>query len=294
MMCRMSGSQNDVADADPTRRAVLQLASARTPALSACGPVDAELLLAHVLMLRRTDLQLDPHHPVPARERDEFLRLLDRRLAGEPLAYIIGQREFWSLSLEVTPAVLVPRPETELLVERALELCRIAGAQVADLGTGSGAIALAVASERPNWNVVGVDCSAAALQVARRNAANLHLTHVGWRLGNWFEPLVGRRFDLILSNPPYVREDDAALSSDGVRCEPRLALIAGRDGFDALRALCAQAPQHLRAKGALALEHGSEQGDELRKLLVAHGFVHVRSHPDLAGLERVTEAIWPG
>ncbi len=293
-MCRMSRPLNDVADAEPTRLALLQLASARTPALSACGPVDAELLLAHILMLSRTDLRLDPHRPVPARERDEFLRLLDRRLAGEPLAYITGQREFWSLMLEVTPAVLVPRPETELLVERALELCQLAGAHMADLGTGSGAIALAVASERPTWNVVGVDCSAAALRVARRNAANLHLTEIDWRLGDWFEPLVGQRFDLILSNPPYVCDDDAALSSDGVCCEPRLALVAGRDGFDALRVICAQAPQYLRPKGALALEHGSAQGDELRKLLVAHGFVHVRSHPDLAGLERVTEAIWPG
>ena len=292
--CRMTATTDMSATAPQTREQLLKIARARTPQLSGCGVIDAELLLAHVLNLSRTHTLLDLQTPVCTADCSKFLQLFDRRLSGEPLAYITGRREFWSLALEVNADVLIPRPETELLVERALELCQLDAAAVVDLGTGSGAIALAVASERTRWNIVAVDHSAAALAVAKRNAERITTPQIEWVSGDWFAPLHGRRFHMVLSNPPYVRDDDPALLNDGVCREPRLALCAGPDGLDALRIICSQAPHFLLPHGAIALEHGSDQGEPVRKLLVASGFDHVRSHPDLAGLERVTEAIWPG
>jgi release factor glutamine methyltransferase len=185
--------------------------------------------------------------------------------------------------------VLVPRPETELLVERALARRRAPEGRVADLGTGSGAVALALASERPRWQVIATDVSARALEVARANAAQLQLTGIEFRQGSWFAPLAGERFDLLASNPPYVAADDPAMSSAALAHEPRLALTPGTDALACLRVIVRGAPQHLTHGGWLVLEHGTEQGADVRHELVLAGFRSVRSHRDLAGHERLTE-----
>jgi len=189
--------------------------------------------------------------------------------------------------------VLVPRPETELLVERALALGSAPQARVADLGTGSGAVALALASERPHWRMTATELSAQALAVARANAAQLALTGIDFRQGSWFEPLAGERFDLILSNPPYIGSDDPALADPALAHEPRLALTPGADALACLRALVRGAPQHLEPGGWLLLEHGATQAAAVAGALVARGFAQVRSHRDLAGRERMTEGQWP-
>ncbi|MGB9332270.1 MAG: peptide chain release factor N(5)-glutamine methyltransferase [Steroidobacteraceae bacterium] len=249
--------------------------------------LDAAALLAHVLGVPRARLNSHPETPVDLAQSEHYRKLLARRAAGEPLAYLTGRREFWSLELTISPAVLVPRPETELLVERALVLGPAGSARVADLGTGSGAIALALARERSQWHVIATDVSPAALAVARANAAALGCTQVEFRAGDWYQALVGERFDLLLSNPPYVAAADPALRE--LRHEPPLALTPGEDAFAALRALVLGAAQHLAAGGWLLLEHGATQAAELRAALVLAGFRHVRSHRDLAGHERMTE-----
>lgn len=244
--------------------------------------LDAELLLAHVLDAPRATVIARDDRVLTPEEQGDFERLLARRVAGEPLAYLTGTREFWSLELEVTKDVLVPRPETELLVEWGAAL---GGAAILDLGTGSGAIALALARERPQARVAAVERSAAALAVARRNAA-AHGLAVEFLEGRWFEPLAGRRFDLIVSNPPYVAEDDPHLAD--LRFEPRLALTAGADGLEALREIVAGARAHLNAGGWLLVEHGAAQGAAVRELFARAGFAGVETRRDLAGHERAT------
>jgi release factor glutamine methyltransferase len=251
--------------------------------------LDAELLLAHLLEAPRGRLLSQEEKVVDPAVRQHYLKLLERRTAGEPLAYLTGRREFWSLDLCVGPGVLVPRPETELLVERALALQPASAATVADLGTGSGAIALALAGERPGWQVLGTDVSAAALAVARANAVRLGLSRVEFREGSWFEPLRARRFDLLLSNPPYVAADDPLLAQPGLAHEPRLALTPGTDALACLRLLARGAGAHLADAGWLLLEHGAQHGAQVRHELVLAGFRYVRSHRDLAGHERITE-----
>jgi release factor glutamine methyltransferase len=254
---------------------------------TAAARLEAAVLLAHVLHVPRARISSHPEAAVTPAQAESYRSVLLRRAAGEPLAYLTGRREFWSLQLAVSPEVLVPRPETELLVERALALGPTARARVADLGTGSGAIALALAHERPQWQLIATDLSAAGLAVARANAAALGFTHIEFRLGDWYAPLSGERFDLLLSNPPYVAAEDPAL--EVLRHEPRLALTPGKDAFAALRALVRGAAQHLAERGWLLLEHGATQAAELRAALVLAGFRHVRSHRDLAGHERMTE-----
>ena len=252
---------------------------------------DAEILLAAAWRRSRAQL-LVSSEPVPAEVAARFADHCARRAAGEPVAYLLGRREFWSLELEVTPDVLVPRPETELLVERVLRQETRSAARVADLGTGSGAIAIALAHERPAWQVTGTDRSPAALEVARRNGARLAPT-VEWLAGDWFAPLGTRRFESLVSNPPYIAADDAVIDGDGLRHEPRMALTPGADGLGALTTLINEAPGHLVPGGWLFLEHGATQAEILRAALVARGFAHVTSHRDLAGHERVTEGFWP-
>jgi release factor glutamine methyltransferase len=255
--------------------------------------LDAEVLLAHALQASRARLRSHPEDIPEAAAAARFLALIERRAAGEPVAYILGRKGFWTLELIVSPAVLVPRPETELLVERALALPTAADATVADLGTGSGAIALALASARPRWRLVATDLSAAALTVAGANARALGLERVALVQGDWLEGLGGRHFDLLLSNPPYVAADDPALSQPELLREPRLALVAADEGLAALRRIIAGAPARLRPGGWLLLEHGAGQAAAVAGALVARGFAQVRSHRDLAGRERMTEGQWP-
>ena len=254
---------------------------------------DAEILLANAWKLTRGELLARAGEPVPPAVAQRFAQLAARRAAGEPVAYLLGRREFWSLEFDVSPAVLVPRPETELLVERVLANVTAPEARVADLGTGSGAIAIALAHERPRWRVTGTDVSADALAIARRNGERLVESRVEWLPSPaWFEPLAGRRFEAVASNPPYIAGDDPVLQGDGLRFEPEVALTPGGDGTAALLTLINGAPGHLVADGWLCLEHGATQGPGLRAALVARGFTHVTSHRDLAGHERVTEGKW--
>jgi release factor glutamine methyltransferase len=271
--------------AEGTRR--LQ-ACAALAAAGASPALEAELLLAQVLQIPRARLKSHPEAVPDPQRLQQYRELLERRTLGEPLAYLTGWREFWSLRLTVSPAVLVPRPETELLVERALALRAARQGRIADLGTGCGAIALALASERPCWQLIATDVSAAALEVARANAARLGLK-VDFRPGSWFEPLADERYDLLVSNPPYIGADDPLLSGPALAHEPRLALTPGADALSCLRTIAHAAPRHLAAGGWLLLEHGAEQAAQVRRELVAAGFGSVRSQRDLAGHERTTE-----
>lgn len=251
--------------------------------------LDAEALLAHLLGCTRGWLRGHGEHELPQDTRQRFAALVARRERGEPLAYILGSREFWSLPLGVGPAVLVPRPETELVVELALALPLVAHARVLDLGTGSGAIALALARERPRWQVSATDLSPDALGTARANAASLGLT-VELIEGNWLQPVSGRQFELIVSNPPYIALGDPALSDPALRHEPQLALTPGADGMAALRTIIRDTPRHLTPGGWLLLEHGATQAHAVQRELAARGFTAVRSHADLAGHLRVSGA----
>ncbi|WP_133478992.1 peptide chain release factor N(5)-glutamine methyltransferase [Cognatilysobacter segetis] len=249
---------------------------------------EAELLLAHVL--GHSPAWLFAHGDDTADDalQAEFRRLVDRRVAGEPVAYLVGRRGFWTFDLDVGPATLIPRPETELLVELVLERLPPGAVDVADLGTGSGAIALAVAKERPAARVVATDASADALSVARCNAARLGLDRVRFLLGDWYAPLAGAQFDLIASNPPYIAEGDPHLARGDLRHEPPTALASGVDGLDAIRILAAGARAHLRRGGWLLVEHGFDQGEAVRALLAGAGLRDVSTARDLEDRDRVT------
>ena len=262
--------------------AQLDAVDARVLLRYACG-VDDAYLVTH------TDDKLSPAQSAT------YATLVARRAAGEPVAYIVGTREFFSLDFKVTPAVLIPRPETELLVEIALE--RIAAdraAGVLDLGTGSGCIAIAIASHRPRARVVAVDRSAAALAVARDNSARHRAANLELRQSDWFSNLGEERFDLIVANPPYVAARDPHLQSGDLRAEPVDALSAGEDGLECLRAIMAAAPAHLNNGGVLAVEHGYDQAPRCRELLAAAGLEEVFSRTDIAGIERVSGGVWLG
>ena len=254
--------------------------------------LDAEILLAHALGTRRARLRSHPEDVPEDAARARYVELLGRRAGGEPVAYILGHKDFWTLRLAVSPAVLVPRPETELLVERALALRPEPVARAIDLGTGSGAIALSLASERPQWQVTATDVSAEALAVARANAATHALTRVEFLEGSWFEPLGERRFQLAISNPPYIGAAEPELATAELKHEPRTALSPGADAMASLRTIIHRAPPHLEHGGWLLLEHGTTQAAAVARELVVRGFRHVRSHRDLAGHERITEAQW--
>jgi release factor glutamine methyltransferase len=270
------------------------LAEAAAVLPGAEGRHEAELLLLQVLERDRSWLFAHATDAVDAPTEAAFQALLQRRLVGEPVAYLLGHRGFWTLDLAVTPATLIPRPETERLVELALErLPPDRPVRVADLGTGSGAIALALASERPHAQVLATDLSAAALAVATANAARLGLGRVGFRQGAWFEPLAGERFDLIASNPPYIADSDPHLTRGDLRFEPATALASGHDGLDDIRTIIADAPAHLLPGGWLLLEHGWDQGKAIRALLTAAGFADVATALDLEHRDRVSLGRWP-
>ncbi|MCR4301509.1 MAG: peptide chain release factor N(5)-glutamine methyltransferase [Sulfuricaulis sp.] len=251
--------------------------------------LDAEVLVMHACKFDRSDLITHNEMALNGEQQQQLDKLLNRRKHGEPVAYLTGAREFWSMELNVTPATLIPRTETELLVEKALEpIQRDATWTIADLGTGSGAIALALAKERPRCRVIATDISTAALDIAKTNAKILGLTHVEFRTGDWFAAVAGETLDIIVSNPPYVRADDVHLQQVDVRFEPAIALVSGNDGLDAIRHLAENAQKFLRPNGWLMFEHGWDQAGVIDELLQRLGYRDIVSHRDLAGHIRVT------
>lgn len=256
------------------------------------GRRDVEILLGHCLHKPRTWLYTWPETEVSPERVQHFEQLLLERRKGLPVAYLTGLREFWSLQLEVSSHTLIPRPETETLVEWALELALPGDASVLDLGTGSGAIALAVASERPHWQVTALDASTEALQIARGNASRAGLERVSFIESDWYQGVSERRFNLLLSNPPYIDPDDPHLVLGDVRFEPRSALVAPDGGLADLARLVTGAPTQLLPGGWLLLEHGFEQGSAVRELLRDRGFSEVATRRDIAGHERITGACW--
>ena len=251
--------------------------------------LDAELLLAKALDVPRSYLFAHPEEEMDPAAAARFQQTINKRADGIPLAYITGEKEFWSMTLMVSPATLVPRPETETLIDHALTIIPQAGSlRILDLGTGSGAISLAIARERPLCEVVATDVSEDALAVARINARNHSIPNIEFLQGSWLEPVAGQFFDVIVSNPPYVTESDPALRS--LRHEPRDALAAGSDGLDAIRIICAQATDVINRGGTLLIEHGSEQEAAVRDILIAHAWTDITLAKDLSMLPRVTIA----
>lgn len=256
--------------------------------------LEAQILLCRALGQPRSYLVSHDRDLLLPEQADAFAALIERRLKGEPIAYILGEREFYSLSFKTTPAVLIPRPETELLVELALE--RIPSGQpcrVLDLGTGSGAVACALALHRPQAEVLAVDRSAAALEIARENAQSLGARNLRFARSDWYGALAGEKFDLIVSNPPYIAAADPHLAQGDVRFEPVSALAAGADGLDDIRLIVEGAPAHLNPSGWLLFEHGYDQAEAGRQLLAQAGFSRVSTSDDLAGIPRVTYGQMP-
>jgi len=275
-----------------TIRDALQNAQQQLAALSGNEPkLEAEILLGFCLGKPRSHLYAWPDKPLKANQWSHFSGLVARRIKGEPIAYITGQREFWSLDLRITPETLIPRPETELLIELALELIPLDQPSIiADLGTGSGAIAAAIASERPGCSIFATDISAAALHIAKDNFRRLNLTNIQTGRGRWCGALhQGHRFNLIISNPPYIPESDPHLAQGDLPWEPRAALASGRDGLNDIRCIIKQAEAHLAPAGWLLLEHGYDQGSKVRDLFKTHGFKEISTRQDLAGLDRVSK-----
>jgi len=251
--------------------------------------LETRILLMHALRLSRTQLITQSDRALTEQEAAEVAALFQRRVAGEPIAYIVGVREFYGLPFRVTPAVLIPRPETELLVELTIEHLPQQG-RVLDLGTGSGAIAVAIAHVRPDATVTALDVSAEALAIAQGNAES-NAVRVDFLLSDWYDAVAGRRFNVIVSNPPYIVAGDTHLAQGDLRFEPLGALTDHADGLTAIRQLCAGARDHLEPGGSIYIEHGYDQAEAVRALLSRHGFANVQSWRDLAGIERVSGAI---
>lgn len=250
---------------------------------------ESQLLLQHVLKTNRAWLIAHENDGVAADIQREFHALIQRRLNGEPIAYILGSREFYGLNLAVTSATLIPRPDTEILVDIALEkIPANQAAQILDLGTGTGAIALAIAQQRPQAQVTGVDASKPALEVAISNSQQLHITNSHFILSDWFNNLNGTRFDVIVSNPPYIEEADTHLKQGDLRFEPISALASGADGLDDIRRIIDDCLIHLKPQGWLMFEHGYNQAESVRDLLAKAGLVNIETFKDLGGNERVT------
>lgn len=263
--------------------------------VSETSQLDAEILLSHALECDRSYLRTWPEKPLSLEQQTQFQKLIDRRQAGEPIAYIIGERDFWDMTLHVSTDTLIPRPETETLVEQALNIIPPdAHWQIADLGTGSGAIALAIARERPHCQLVATDISAAALAIARDNAARNEVHNIRFVEGAWLAPLAGELFNMIVSNPPYVHPDDPHLQQGDLRFEPLSALHSAPDGLTDIHTLSDTARRHLHPGGWLLLEHGFDQGPATRACLAAFGYQQVHTIEDLAHHPRVSLGCWNG
>ena len=254
---------------------------------------DAEILLGFVTDRARTFLMAFGETLLTPQQQEQLERLLARRERGEPVAYLIGEREFWSLPLSVSPATLIPRPDTECLVELALERLPSSSCHILDLGTGTGAIALALASERLDCKVTGVDLQPEAVALAQHNAQKLKIGNAQFLQGSWFAPLAGQTFALIASNPPYIDAADPHLAQGDVRFEPSSALVAQQHGLADLSAIVQQAPHYLESQGWLLLEHGWQQGESVRALLQAAGFISIATRRDYGDNDRVTFGQWP-
>lgn len=271
-------------------RAAARLQAAGSPS----ARLDAEVLLCRVLGVDRAWLYTWGDREAEPLARARFEALVAARAAGRPVAYLTGEREFWGLRLATDPSTLIPRPDTETLVAAALELAPSSAGRLLDLGTGTGAIALAFACERPGWRVLGVDREPAAVALARRNAARLGIAGAEFRESDWFSALAGERFELIVANPPYIAADDPHLALGDVRFEPKSALVAGEDGLADLHHLVREARGHLAPSGWLLLEHGFSQAARVREALVEAGYGEVASLVDLGGHERVSLGRMPG
>jgi len=254
-----------------------------------CSPLEATVLLAHALGVSRTYLHTHPEQPLGEAQRQLYFDLIKRRISGEPVAYLTGHREFWSLDLNVNSHTLIPRPETELVVELALQRIPPQGEfHIADLGTGSGAIALAIASERPQCHITATDLSPRALEVARGNAQHLEISNIAFRQGSWFTPFSDERFDLIVSNPPYVAEHDPHLTEGGLPAEPRQALVAGPTGLEMIGTIIREARRHLRTGAWLLIEHGYNQANPVTALFREAAYDRLHTWRDTADVERVS------
>ncbi|MEQ8207755.1 MAG: peptide chain release factor N(5)-glutamine methyltransferase [Woeseia sp.] len=272
--------------------ALLRAATISLESISDSPRLDAELLLARAIDMPRSYVFAHADEELDDESIQRFNATLARRIAGEPMAYISGEKEFWSMNLMVSPATLVPRPDTEILVEQAIgRVSRRVAMNVLDLGTGSGAIALAIACERPLSFVTATDISADALAIAQQNARQLDIANVEFLQGAWVEPVAGRHFDLIVSNPPYIASDDPALAA--LHCEPKSALVSGPDGLNDIRVIATTALDVIAEDGVLLLEHGCEQADAVATILQAAGWSDVQCVKDLSGLPRVSSAKRP-
>ncbi|MGI9249730.1 MAG: peptide chain release factor N(5)-glutamine methyltransferase [Pseudohongiellaceae bacterium] len=283
------------------------LAAAKLLSASDTGQLDGELLLSTVLGLDRVALRARPERSLSAEQTNKYETLLHRRATGEPVAYLTGRKAFWNFELEVTPAVLIPRPETELLVEQALAYLQGREEEpllIADLGTGSGAIALALAAHSPHWQIIALDISTASLEITQRNAQHLNLNNVKFMQATWCDSLPAAGLDLIVSNPPYVAANDPHLQANGLMFEPQQALVAADEGLADLQTIITQAGRCLKSNAdnahntrntrnpRLILEHGMSQAAAVTNLLEQHGYHNITTHTDLAGHERVTSGCW--
>jgi release factor glutamine methyltransferase len=262
-------------------------------ASSESAKLDAQVLLLNILQKPHSYLFTWPEQPLSIEQQQQFEHACQRRLNGEPVAHITGQREFWSLPLEVNSTTLIPRPDTETLVEQALQLPVPASAKVLDLGTGTGAIALALGSEMPSWQIIAVDRVDDAVALATRNQQRLAINNVQIKHSHWFSALGGEKFDLIVTNPPYIESSDIHLQQGDVRFEPLSALVADEDGLADIKQIITQSRDYLQAKGYLLIEHGFEQSSAVAAAFAAMGFTAIKTVKDLGNNDRVTLAQWP-
>lgn len=255
--------------------------------------LDAEVLLSHVLKKPRSHLRAWPEKALTTQEQTQFLQLIAQRLKGVPIAYIIGYREFWSLDFKVNPDVLIPRPDTELLIDLSLKLLKdTPQAQIVDLGTGSGIIAISLATERPDLEVFATDLSEKALSIAKQNATKHQIKNIRFFLSDWFDAIDCSKFDLIISNPPYINENDPHLSQGDLRFEPKTALIAEDQGLKDIKIITKQARLFLKSGATLLIEHGFNQQVEVHSIFNTLKYINITTHSDLAGHPRVTSGRW--